>query len=419
MIVTPFVLGNEIGTAFTLEAGHSYIFRLHAHSSELHRMLNSYFCYGSNGPIVFGGGMVQSPLQLLFELQDMALLPYVNIGSTILYDGAIASSPGIASFGCVNSFNLSGSIGYFKVTQPGTVWIVSTPSGGTPYTRRIGQANQGADCNVLRDGFVHFYKLGTPQPGELLAVTYRVAAPSVSRLANRSIGQEGGTGAPTVSQYVGHVVRPPARSSIDCENACQALLNFSANSFAAWKGNYKYYNLQDQQDIWPGDALDFSSASNGLNTHVIVRRVVIESTSGNPEVLNYSVEFANDWAEAIAMKLSDALPPEVLLPMEPATVPGSYLANLNALEVTTVSTTEIQVNANVTPPAGGGFEVRSRDYTFGLTMHEALVLRSPAASFTITRSADEEQFYIRMYDASNPPLYSQLSSAIFTNIPTS
>lgn len=418
-IVSPFVLGNEVGTTYTLQAGHSYILRIRVHSSELHRMMNSYFSYGSGGPTVFGGGTVQSPLQLFFELQDMALLPYVNIGSTILYDGTIPSSPGTATFGCVNSFNLAGTIGYFKVTQPGTVWIVSTPSGGAPYTRRIGLANQGADCNVLRDGFVHFYKLGTPQPGEILAITYRVAAPSVSRLANNSIGQEGGTGAPTVSQFVGHVVRPPARSSIDCENACQSLLNFSANSSAAWKGNYRFYNLQDQQDIWPGDALDFSSSSNGLNTNVIVRRVVIEWTSGSPEVLNYTVEFANDWAEAIAMKLSDAIPPEVILPLEPAFATGAYLGNLNALQVASISSTEIQVNANATPPAGGGFEVRSRDHTFGATVHEALVLRSPVPNFTITRSADEEQFYIRMYDASNPPLYSQLSSSIFTNIPTS
>lgn len=416
---TPFVSGNTAGTSFTLEAGHSYILRIRVHSSELHRMLNSYFSYGSGGPTVFGGGTVQSPLQLLFELQDMALLPYVNIGSTILYDGSIATSPAIATFACVNSINLQGSIGYFRITQPGTMWIVSTPSGGTPFTRRIGLANQGADCNVLRDGFVHFYKLGTPQPGEILAMTYRVAAPSVCRLANSSIGQEGGTGAPAVSQYVGHVVRPPARSSIDCENACQALLNFSANSSAAWEGSYKFYNLQDQQDIWPGDALDFTSSPNGLNTNVIVRKVVLEHTSTYPEVLNYTVEFANDWAEAIAMKLSDAIPPEVILPLEPETTPGAYLANLNALEVTSITTTEIQVNANMTPPVGGGFEVRSWDHTFGATIHEALVLRSPVANFTITRSADQEQFYIRMYDASSPPLYSELSSAIFTNIPTS
>ncbi|MHB1937419.1 MAG: hypothetical protein ACYCOR_12650 [Acidobacteriaceae bacterium] len=418
-VVVPLVEGNEVGTVFTIEPGHSYILRIHVHSSELRRMLNSYFSYGSNGPSVYGGGTIQSPLQLLFELQDMALLPYVNIGSTILYDGAIAASPAIASFACVNSLNLQGNVGYFRVTQPGTLWIVSTPSTGASFTRRIGSNTQGADCNVRRDGFLHFYKLAIPQPGEMLAVTYRVAAPSVARFANNTIPQPGGTGTPSVSQWVGHIVRPPARSSVDCENACQALLNFSSNPAAAWKGTYSYRNLQDQADIWPGDALNFNSSASGLNVNVIVRQVKIESTSSSPEVLNYAVEFANDWAETIAMELTHAISRDVYLPQEPQTTAGAYLENLNALQVSSVSATSIAVNTGVTPPSNGGFEVRSRDYTFGPTGGEDLVLRSPVPNFTITRSADEEQFFIRMYDGSAPPLYSRLSSAIFTNVPNS
>ena len=340
-------------------------------------MLNSYFSYGSSGPTVYGGGTVQSPLQLVFELQDMALLPYVNIGSTILYDGAIPTSPAIASFACVNSLNVQGNIGYFKVTQPGTIWVVSTPSSGTSFTRRIGANTQGADCNVLRSGFLHFYKLAIPQPGEMLAVTYRVAAPSVARFANNAVPPPGGTGTPAVSQWVGHVLHPPARSSVDCENACQALLNFSSDPAAAWKGSYRFRNLQNQADIWPGDALNFNSPAAGLNVSVIVRQVDIESTSSSPEVLNYVVDFANEWAETIGMKLTTAISPDVYLPQEPETTAGNYLANLSALQVSSISTTSIVVNAGVSAPAGGGFEVRSQDYTFGPTGGEGLVLRSP------------------------------------------
>jgi hypothetical protein len=414
-ILVPLVNGSEVGTVFTMQAGHSYILRLHVHSQELQRMLNSYFSYGSGGGAVYGGGTVQSPLQLLFELQDMALLPYVNIGSTILYDGALASSPAIATFGCVNSTNLQGSVGYFKVTQPGTLWILSRPSSGPAFTRRLGAANQGADCNLLRDGFVHFYKLAIPQPGEMLAVTYRVAAPSVARMTSISTSES----TPALSQWVGHVVRPAARSAVDCENACLALLNFSSNPAASWSGKYGYYNLQNQSDVWPGDALSFSSPAIGFNENVIVRAVTVKSTSSYPEVLQYSVEFANDWADAIALKLSDAISPDVILPLQAETTPGNYLVNLNGLQVTSISSTAITVSANVTPPASGGFEVRSLDNTFGSSTHEDLVLRSPVANFTITRAADEEQFYIRMYDGSNPPLYSRLSSAIFTNVPIS
>ncbi|HEX4021639.1 MAG TPA: hypothetical protein VHX63_10870 [Acidobacteriaceae bacterium] len=418
-ILVPLVEGSEVGTTFTIQAGHTYILRIRTHSTELQRLQNSYFSYGSSGAAVYGGGMVAAPLQLLFELQDMALLPYVNIGSTILYDGALATSPGLCYFGCVNSVNLQGSVGYFKVSQPGTIWATSTPSGGTTATLRIGQAIEGADCNVLRDGFLYFYKLATPQPGTILSVTYRVAAPSVARMANAaSVAQEGVNGIPGVSQWIGRVVHPPARSSLDCENACQALLNFSANPSAGWTGKYSYYNLQDQQDIWPGDALNFQSATNGFNESVIVRSVSIASTSSSPEVLNYTVEFANDWAETLSMKLSDAIPVDVILPTVPETAPGAYLQNLNSLQVTSITTTAITVAANITPPANGGFEVRWMDNNFGPDVHEDLVLRSPVPNFTIVRSEDQQQFYIRMYDGSTPPLYSRISAAIFTNVPT-
>lgn len=418
-IAVPVVNGNEVGTTYTLQTGHSYILRLHVHSPELQRMLNSYFSYGANGPAVYGGGTVASPLQVLFELQDMALLPYTNIGSTILYDGSMPSSSAIATFACVNSLNLQGSVGYFKITQPGTMWIVSTPANGTPFTRRIGLANQGADCTILRDGFVHFYKLATPQPGEVLAMTYRVAAPSVARMASSASEGNGGTGTPAVSQWVGHVARPAARNSVDCENACQALLNFSANPSASWQGKYSYYNLQNNEDVWPGDALNFDSPGNGFDTNVIVRSVEIRSTSSNPEVLNYTVRFANDWAETISMKLNDAVSPDATLPTEPELVAGNYLENLNSLQVTAITTGAITVNANAIPPSNGGFEVRSEDNTFGVNSHVGLVLRSAAANFTITRSEDQEQFFVRMYDGSNPPVYSRLSAAVLTNISTS
>jgi hypothetical protein len=46
-----------------------------------------------------------------------------------------------------------------------------------------------------------------------------------------------------------------------------------------------------------------------------------------------------------------------------------------------------------------------------------LVLRSPVRSFSIPLAAQTQRFYIRMYDASTPPLYSRFSSALFVNSP--
>jgi hypothetical protein len=83
------------------------------------------------------------------------------------------------------------------------------------------------------------------------------------------------------------------------------------------------------------------------------------------------------------------------------------------------TTTALQVDAGTAPPAGGGFEVRRRDWDFGPGVDQDLVLRSPVRSFSIPREGQVEQYYVRMYDGSTPPVYSRFSSAVFTNLPVS
>ncbi len=96
------------------------------------------------------------------------------------------------------------------------------------------------------------------------------------------------------------------------------------------------------------------------------------------------------------------------------------LANLQQLAVTSLTETALQVDAGTAPPAGGGFEVRRRDWEFGPAVDTVdLVLRSPVRSFTIPRAAQVERFYVRMYDGSTPPIYSRFSSAVFVNAPFS
>jgi hypothetical protein len=104
----------------------------------------------------------------------------------------------------------------------------------------------------------------------------------------------------------------------------------------------------------------------------------------------------------------------VWLPQQPETTPP--LANLASLSVTGVSGSAIQLSANATLPANGGFEVRRRDWAFGPGTNSDLVLRSPVANFTIPREAAMEQYFIRLYDGSTPPNYSRFSSAVFVNV---
>lgn len=201
---------------------------------------------------------------------------------------------------------------------------------------------------------------------------------------------------------------------MDCENAASALLDLASSRAAAWKGKYTAWNMDAQGDVWPGDVLAIAATSTGLNANLVVRKVEIEIACTRPQLAKYVVSFANDWADALAIKTSTKVPADVWLPQQPETV--LPLANLAALSVTSVSGSAIQVSANATAPTGGGFEVRRRDWAFGPGTNSDLVLRSPVPNFTIPREAVMEQYYIRMYDGSTPPNYSRFSSAVFVNV---
>jgi hypothetical protein len=95
------------------------------------------------------------------------------------------------------------------------------------------------------------------------------------------------------------------------------------------------------------------------------------------------------------------------------------LANLNRLAVTALNGKTVSVSTGVTPPAGGGFEVRLRDFAFMAGEDPTLVLRGTQPNLTFSRASASDRFYIRMYDASTPPNYSEFSTALFINLPLS
>src|SRR6201999_386691 len=104
--------------------------------------------------------------------------------------------------------------------------------------------------------------------------------------------------------WAGSVVSPIARSSADCENAAFTMLALATSRAAAWSGKYIGFNLQSPQDIWPGDVLALDAVSTGINANLVVRAVTIEAANSTPDLTKYTISFANDWAEALSIKLS-------------------------------------------------------------------------------------------------------------------
>ena len=401
--------GGEVGSTMTIATGHLYTLRLRVHCVEMQRVLQSYYAMVDGAVVEFGGGLVDAPASVVFEVTDLGLAS--NTPATVLYDGQVASSPAKCSFVAVNSVNLLGSVGYFRVRQEGSAWIVSTLPDGSRVTRLIGAAGEGVDCAMDPSGKILFFAGRIPVAAELVTVSYRGSQRSVARLEDAvSVAAETGAGLPGAQRWVGHVAQPATRSSLDCENAAAAMLSFSTSRAAAWSGKY---STENGEDIWPGDVLAITSDAQTMN--VMVREVVLDDRHAAPEILRYTVSFANDWAESLGMKLTEKLAADAVLPLGAMNSPGRALANLRRLSLVSASTTTLHVDAGVAAPAGGGFEVRRRDWDFGAAVDQDLVLRSSVAVFDIPRAAQVERYYVRMFDASGT--YSRFSTAIYTHVP--
>lgn len=432
-VIVPLVNGVEVGAVFTPAQGHLYTLRVRLHCVEMLRVGQPFYCMVDGGIEGFGSaGGIDAPLDMVFELVDEGASS--NTPATVLYDSAATGTamtglPGACSFLPVNAALMTMSLAAVSVTRPGSLWVVSTLPDGTKQTRLVGAAGQGVDCEATYGGAagtpgkVTFFAGRVPMAGERVTVGYRGSQRAVARLADAaSIAAEAssGTSAGTngVSRWIGRVLRPPARSSADCENAALMLLAFATSRSAALKGSYSLLN--PTTDIWPGDVLEVTSG--GATTQLLVRSVVLEDGHAAPEVLRYKVAFANDWAAELAdgmgLKLSDTIAGDAVLPATAASSPGEALANLQQLALTSLSTTALQLDAGCDPPGGGGFEVRRRDWSFGFGVDPAdLVLRSPVRGFSVPRAAQVERYYVRMYDASAPVRYSRFSSAVFVNAP--
>ncbi len=424
-VMVPLVNGVEAGTVFTIAAGHVYTLRLRLHCPEMLRVKQAYYAMadGGSGFSVeqFGGGLVNAPMYVTFEVSDLGLSS--NTPVTVLYDGAVTSSPASCSVVAVNSVQLFGSIGSVRLNRTGSGWVRSTnPTTGAVMTRLVGLAGMGTDCTLSGtdlEGKVTFFVGREPAVGEIVSVAYRGRRRAVARLADTaSVAMEAAGGGAGTARWLGHVVRPPARSTEDCEAAAEAVLSFATSRGAAAAGSYVAVNPSG--DVWPGDVL--SLTANGGEFSAVVRKVAVVDGGAAPEVLSYRLEFANDWAEGLGITLSEAIAADAVLPgtavdsdlVEAARV----LANLQQMTVTsaTSSNTALVVDAGVDPPSGGGFEVRRHDGSFGRTDGN-LVLRSPVRGFTIPVTATGEAFFVRMYDGSSPALYSRASSAIVTHLP--
>jgi hypothetical protein len=411
--VQPLIQGAPNGSTFAINPANQYTFRVRVNCPECERTCALYYSFGDSGAISGGGEPILGPGRIQVEIQEFVS----GVGATpvTLYDGGITNLPGSCTVVAASSINLVGAMRALNLTNLGSGWVVSTPPGGGAYTRRVGTTAEAAECHLERTGKLAFYTGYAPVSGEQVAVSYRTVGRAVGRAVNTaSQAALAAAGSPSVAAWIGSVTEPPARSSADCRNAALVTEQAAASVSALWSGTYKGPRASFATDVWPGDALLLNAPSASLDAQVVVRTVKVSYSASYPDLVEYDIAFANDWADDLAIKTSATVPASAWLP---AVIAPTVLANLNTLAVTTLSGSTVTVNTGVTPPTGGGFEIRLRDFAFMPGTDPTLVMRSSASTLTFSRVSAADRFYIRMYDASTPPNYSEFSAALFINLP--
>lgn len=411
--VQPVLEGAAVGAAVALSAGNQYTVRVRIGCPEQERAQAIYHSYGDDGQITAGGGLVMSPARVQIELQEF--INGVGAVPVTLYDGSIQNLPDVCTIVAASSVNLIGSIREFNLSNLGSGWVVSTPQGGNSYSRRMGSITEAAECYLERSGKLVFYSGSVPAAGEQIAVSYRTTRRAVGRAVNAA-SQEGlqQAGSPSEAAWIGTVASPAPRSSADCRNAALVMAEAAAGISALWAGTFKGTQDSFTSDVWPGDALALNAPSANVNVQVVVRTVTITYTASYPDLVEYSIQFANDWADDLAIRTTEAVPEDAWLP---AVAALTVLANLNNLTVTALNGSAVSINTGVNPPAGGGFEIRRRDYAFMPGEDPGLVVRGSLPNLTFSRESANDRFYVRMFDSATPPNYSEFSTALFINLP--
>jgi hypothetical protein len=409
----PLIDGSAVGTSYAINSSYQYTLRIRVHCQENERELAIYRSFGDSGQISYGGDWISSSGCVQMEIQEF--VDGVGGMPVTLYDGALASVPGACRVVAASSINLVGTMRALNLNNLGSGWVVSTPPSSEAYTRRVGTTGEAAECHLESTGKVVFYTGYVPLSGERIAVSYRTVGRAVGRAVNTaSQAALELAGMPTEAAWIGSVTSPEPRSSADCRNAALVIEQAAAGVSALWSGTYKGSRMSFASDVWPGDALLLNAPSTCLDAQVVVRSVKVSYQASYPDLVEYAITFANDWADDLAIKTSETVPADTWLP---APVAPTVLANLNSLTVTGLNGRTVTVSAGVTPPTGGGFEIRRRDFVFMAGKDPDLVMRATEPNMTISRESATDRFYIRMYDESTPPNYSEFSTALFINLP--
>jgi hypothetical protein len=300
---------------------------------------------------------------------------------------------------------------------------ITLPANASYVTQLVESLSNGGECSIASSTTLDFYPQYVPALNTLIVVSYRGSGRAVAEVMN-SAGIAGlQSGADNgVRGVVRTMKTPSARTQADCENAALAILDDAGS--LAWEGSYETWSdflPGGAADIFPGDAVTVNVPSQNAVFSAIVRTVSVDVVDPVNDRGMYTIEFANDLAAPLALQdqSSATTVPLQDMPVRLATtqVGAYYLAALTNAQITQVTSTTVQVDAGMSPGSGFGIEVRAHDFGWGTANDRNLLGRFSSQTFSLSRLARTQNYFLRLYDNSSPPRYSRYAAALHVDYP--
>ncbi len=412
--LTALINGVPAGVPITTVAGHRYALTTRLYSSEIYRSRQVFHSSQHPAGSGRGGESMAADVRVVLEVHDIDPANPASLAapSVVLYDDVLPAAPGWVTYALVNSSDLHCSLAFTRLVRAVDAVVRSARAGQPFRTRLVGALSEGGECK-LTESELQFLPEYVPAANEQIVVTYRGRGRALARVtdpasiaAHTAAGDDGHYGA------VREVASPAPRTARDCETAALALLDDFTQP--AWAGEYACWSNVLAADVSPGDAVSVTVPSRGAVFTAIIREVEIECVTLD-DAVRYVIRFANDAASPLAFSFEAPLRG----PLEEATATTAaapaFLAEVVTAAITSVSSTDVAIDAGAEPPAGGGFELRRSDLAWGAANDRNLIGRFTSRTFTAPRLARTQDYFLRPYDAAGN--YSRYSTLLHLDWP--
>lgn len=405
--IAALVNGSVTGIPITTQPNHRYLLTTRLYATEAVRRAARF----RSSKATWGGEDRVADVRAVLEVHDVDLnnLASVIAPAAVLYDGVLQNAPAFCDYVLLQANDLYCSLSYTRLLELANVCVRSALPGQPFRTRLAGAMMDGGECNASGRSLT-FYSADVPAPNEQIVVEYRDAGAMQARVNTQLNPTEEVNGAGR--SMVCEVVAPAPRTSDDCANAAQAMLDDATQ--AAWTGEYAQWSDFLPEDPWPGDVLHINAPSRGCVADVMVREAEIESVDPVNDRSRYRLTFANEAAAPIAVQARPATlaQRQKLALRDPAVF---SLAGLPQAQVTSITSTQVTIDAGCEPAAGGGFELRLDDSGWGQQGGRNLIVRLNLRVITVPRLSRVVSYWIRQYDAAGH--YSRWATLLHVDYP--